>query len=98
MSMCKCVVTLPASSCKIAIMATKCEECVSCFRNTKYSCITCHMPVYNLCSFAEVDEENRSLRNAQVTVVLARTMKMYLIRKRKKMLKVQGLFVFVCIV
>ena len=40
------------------MIATKCEECVSCFRNTKYSCITCHMPVCNLCSFAEVHDEN----------------------------------------
>ena len=32
-------------------------ECVSCFKQTKYRCITCYMPVCNLCSTPEFDEE-----------------------------------------
>ena len=35
----------------------KVEACVSCFRETKYICIHCQMPVCNLCAFPEGDDE-----------------------------------------
>lgn len=35
----------------------KAQACISCFRDTKYTCIHCRMPVCNLCSFSEGDED-----------------------------------------
>ncbi|KAJ7394722.1 hypothetical protein OS493_000548 [Desmophyllum pertusum] len=39
-------------------MAAEPEDmCMSCFRQTKYACIRCELPICNVCSVPELDEE-----------------------------------------
>ena len=33
------------------------EPCASCFRDTKYSCIYCSLPLCNVCSIAELNDD-----------------------------------------
>ena len=43
----------------IAVDMEECleDDCISCFRETKYICILCLLPVCNICSVAELDDE-----------------------------------------
>ena len=46
-------------SCKMASYMKKISECVSCFNETKYLCLSCCVPVCNICGKPELDEEMR---------------------------------------
>lgn len=41
------------------------QPCLVCFRDTKYACLTCSLPVCNICATAENDESTTGWKDGR---------------------------------